>query len=189
MKNGIALVTLGVVAGFAASAVADNEHDHDRGKQQRTFRASLESFNEVPAVSSRAEGQFYAVVNKEGTAFTYWLSYSGMSANVSQAHIHFGNHHTNGMISVWLCQTAGTPAPAGIAAQTPMCEARATRKPITATIDASDVIGPAGQGIAPGEFAELIAAIRAGAAYANVHSNEPAPAVSFPGGEIRGQID
>jgi hypothetical protein len=37
-------------------------------------------------------------------------------------------------------------------------------------------------GIAPGEFDELIAAIRAGATYANVHT------VGRPGGEIRGQI-
>jgi hypothetical protein len=54
------------------------------------------------------------------------------------------------------------------------------------------VVGPAAQGIAPTEFAELIAAMRAGAAYANVHSvTAPAPApptVQFPGGEIRGQI-
>jgi hypothetical protein len=44
------------------------------------------------------------------------------------------------------------------------------------------VVGPAGQGIAPGEFAEVIAAIRAGVTYANVHSTRNAP------GEIRGQI-
>jgi hypothetical protein len=187
MKNWTALVSMGVVAGFAASAVADNEHDH--GRQKRTFRASLASLNEVPSVSSPAKGQFYAVVNKEGTAFTYWLSYSGLSENASQAHIHFGQHHTNGGISVWLCQ--GTlPAPASVAAQTPTCAERATTTPITATIDASDVIGPAGQGISPAEFAELLAALRAGAAYANVHSGAAGPpVVGFPGGEIRGQID
>jgi hypothetical protein len=74
---------------------------------------------------------------------------------------------------------------------------------VTGSIVASEVIGPAGQGIAPGEFAELLAAMRSGAAYANVHSGVAAnpgnpnamppvpatPAVGFPGGEIRGQID
>ena len=44
------------------------------------------------------------------------------------------------------------------------------------------MIGPAAQGIAPAEFAELVRALRAGAAYANVHTT------TNTGGEIRGQI-
>jgi hypothetical protein len=106
---------VGVVAGFAASAVADD--DGHNGKR-RALRASLVGFNEVPAVSTAAKGQFYAVVSADGTSFTYWLSYTGMSENVAQSHIHVGQHHTNGGISVWLCQ--GTvAAPASVATQTP----------------------------------------------------------------------
>jgi hypothetical protein len=44
------------------------------------------------------------------------------------------------------------------------------------------VLGPGVQGIAAGEFAELLTAIRSGVSYANVHS------AKFPSGEIRGQI-
>ncbi len=47
---------------------------------------------------------------------------------------------------------------------------------------AAHVIGPSGQGISAGEFDEIVAAIRAGVAYVNVHTT------GFPGGEIRGQI-
>ena len=47
----------------------------------------------------------------------------------------------------------------------------------------TDVIGPDAQGIAPGELAEILAAMRAGHAYANVHSSK------FGGGEIRAQIN
>jgi hypothetical protein len=54
---------------------------------------------------------------------------------------------------------------------------------VTGTITPADVIGPANQGIGPGEFDEFVAAIRAGVTYANVHTG------SFPAGEIRGQID
>ena len=53
---------------------------------------------------------------------------------------------------------------------------------VTGTLHAADVIGPEAQGIAPGEFAELVRAIRAGATYANVHT------VKYPGGEIRAQL-
>jgi hypothetical protein len=38
------------------------------------------------------------------------------------------------------------------------------------------------QGLEPGEFDELVDAIRAGVTYVNVHTTK------FPGGEIRGQI-
>ena len=47
-------------------------------------------------------------------------------------------------------------------------------------------VGPpptAGQGIEPGALNEILAAMRAGSAYANVHSTK------WPGGEIRAQID
>jgi hypothetical protein len=43
-------------------------------------------------------------------------------------------------------------------------------------------VGPTGQGIAAGEFAELVRAIKAGRTYVNVHTTK------YPGGEIRGQI-
>ena len=54
---------------------------------------------------------------------------------------------------------------------------------VTGTVTAANIIGPAGQGVAPGEFQEAIAAMRDGAAYANVHT------VMYTPGEIRGQIN
>ena len=188
MKSWLVFVSFGVATGFSVSAVAD-----DRG--QRFFRTQLVSLNEVPSVSSPARGQFYAIVNDAGDAFTYWLTYSGLAFDAAQGHIHFGQHHTNGGISVWLCE-ATVAAPAGVAANVPPCPARATTMPITATVTAADVVGPSGQGISAGEFAEILAAMRAGAAYANVHSGvagstgPPVVApIGFPGGEIRGQIN
>lgn len=53
---------------------------------------------------------------------------------------------------------------------------------MTGTVVAADVIGPNGQGIAPGQFDEVIRAMRKGIAYANVHTT------AFPTGEIRGQV-
>ena len=53
---------------------------------------------------------------------------------------------------------------------------------MSGTIVPADVIGPAGQGIAGGEFEEVVRAIRAGATYVNVHNE------TYPSGEIRGQL-
>jgi hypothetical protein len=182
MKNWLVVASLGAMAGLATSAVADDDHGGQR--QKRAFHARLAGLNEVPAVSTAARGQFYAVVNQAGDALTYWLSFADLTADVSQAHIHFGQHHTNGGIIVWLCE-GSLQAPT---ASTPACGGPRTST-VTGVITAAEVIGPGAQGIAATEFGELLAALRAGAAYANVHSTATAPAVAFPGGEIRGQIN
>jgi hypothetical protein len=83
-------------------------------------------------------------------------------------------------LSVWLCQTAAIPAPAPVAAITPQCATPGGT--VTGTLTAANVIGPAAQGIEPGQFSELVAAIRAGATYVNVHSSK------WGGGEIRSQL-
>ena len=80
---------------------------------------------------------------------------------------------------IWLCQTATNQPPAG--PSVPVCPTPSGT--VTGTVTAANVIGPAGQGIDPGQFAELVAAIRAGATYVNVHS------VKYPGGEVRAQVD
>ena len=179
MKNWPGVVCLGVVTGLAASAVAQDS------RQKQAFRAELVGYNEVPAVSSPARGEFRAHLSSDGTSLSYELSFSDLIANVSQAHIHFGQHHTNGGIIVWLCQGSAAP-PAG--QNPPVCGGPRTST-VTGVITSDNVIGPGTQGISAGEFAELLAAMRAGAAYANVHSAAAAPALSFAGGEIRGQIN
>ncbi len=194
MKTWLAVVSLGVVTGIGMSAVADDDHDGDR--QKRAFRTELVGLNEVPSISTEGNGRFYMVVDRDDASFTYWLTFSGLSFDAAQSHIHFGQHHTNGGISVWLCQSSINQAPASVRDRVATCPLRATSAPITATITAADVVGPAGQGISASDFAELLAAIRAGAAYANVHSGvagnpnatPPTQTVGFPGGEIRGQI-
>lgn len=164
-----AVVLLGV-AGVAASAASG-------GDRSARFVADLEGYQEVPAVSTAAGGTFRAHVNRAGTEVRWRLQYAGLEGTVQQAHIHFGQEAVNGGVSVWLCTTAAvTGAPAG----TPTCPASGT---VTGTLTAGGVVGPAVQGIAAGELAELLAAMQAEVAYANVHS------AMFPGGEIRGQVE
>jgi hypothetical protein len=139
------------------------------------FKAVLVGDEEVPAISTVARGEFRASINRDDTEISYELRYSELEGNVQQAHIHFGQHGVNGGITVFLCTNLGN-GPAG----TQLCPPPPAR--ISGTITAANVIGPGGQGIAAGEFAELIRAIRAGLTYVNVHSDK------FPGGEIRSQI-
>jgi hypothetical protein len=154
------------------------------GNRGRNLRADLKSRNELPIVVSGASGSFRARVADDGLSFDYTLNYQDFEGTVTQGHIHLAQRFTNGGISVWLCQTAASPAPAAVAAQTPMCGAPGGDGDEAAgTISAEDVIGPAGQAVPAGAFADLMHAIRTGNAYANVHSS------SAPGGEVRGQID
>ena len=60
--------------------------------------------------------------------------------------------------------------------------ARSRTGTVTGVVDAADVIGPADQGIEAGSLSEILRAMRAGAAYVNVHTQVN------QGGEIRGQI-
>ena len=166
IKLALAVAVTGalVVAGTAALAGGPGQ-----------FRALLHGYEEVPAVSTTGGGTFRATVTPADGGFAYRLSYSGLEGTVTQAHIHFGQPAVNGGISVWLCGTATNPGPTG----TPTCPQSGT---VEGTIDATDVVGPTAQGIAPGELAELMRAIRAGVTYANVHSSK------HTGGEIRGQV-
>ncbi len=124
-------------------------------------------------VSSTGTGSFTATIDDDAESLTFELRYSGLSAPAVQAHIHFGNRFDSGGISAFLCGPGHQACPPGTTEEAV----------VTGTITPADVIGPASQGIAPGEFGELVEAIRAGVTYANVHTGP------FPAGEIRGQID
>jgi CHRD domain-containing protein len=147
---------------YTASGVwADDERQY--------FKARLRGFQEVPAISSTGSGEFTARIR--GDAVDWTLSYEGLEGTITTAsHIHLGQKDVNGGVSVFFCGGPTTPActnPSGS---------------FSGTFTAADVGGPAAQGIAAGEIAELIRAIRAGKTYANVHTNK------HPGGEIRGQV-
>jgi CHRD domain len=141
------------------------------GKGADEFEARLSGYEETPqTLSSHGFGSFEADLDEDAPSLSFELTFGGLRTAVSAAHIHFGARATSGGVSAFLCGGGGQPAcpPAG--------------GTVTGTITPANILGPAGQGIAPGEFDELIAAMRAGVTYANVHTTQ------FPGGEIRGQI-
>ncbi len=161
---------------LAASAAAAGLASADEGRPRDRIEARLKSYQEVPSVSSAANGRFKATIDRVSGTLSYELSYGGLEGDVRQAHIHFGQHGVNGGIMVWLCDSATNPSPV---ASTPACPQAGS---VGGSVSGADIVGPAGQGITVNEFAEMLAAIRAGVAYVNVHSTR------FPGGEIRGQL-
>jgi len=173
MKAQLTSLAFGValVAVAATSSVAN-----DHRKKEEVVRARLISFQEVPSLSTTAKGSFRAVIDEDEGTIEYKLSYADLSSDITQSHIHFGQRGVNGGVSIFLCTNLNN-GPAG----TQTCPPAPAE--ISGTIRSADVIGPAGQGITAGEFAEILAAIRGGVAYANVHT------ITFPAGEARGQIE
>jgi hypothetical protein len=108
-------------AGIAAGQRDDGGNRGRRGAPARTFTAALTSYQEVPAVSSRATGSFSARLDERHGRLFWRLSYRNLDARVLQAHIHFGQKNVNGGVSVFLCSNllgapprhAAMPAGAG----------------------------------------------------------------------------
>ena len=168
-----AVVAVMGLLGVVAAAVAG-------GGGSRDVREHLTGFAETPlALSTTGFGDFKAKVRDD--RIEYKLSFGQLEGDVTQAHIHFGSESQSGGISAFLCNQSNPNAPAG----TPACAKAADLRSgtVEGTIEPSDVIGPTGQGIDPGQYGELLRAIRAGATYANVHSSK------YPGGEVRAQLE
>jgi hypothetical protein len=162
----MALITAAALAlGVSGAATANGDSNRN------SFKARLGGYQEVPAISTTGTGSLKVSVNPAGTELSYTLTFSGLQGgNVLAAHIHFAQAGVNGGVVAFLCGGGGE-ATCPVAGGT-----------VTGTIVPGEILGVPTQGIAAGEFAEVLKAMRSGVTYANVHS------ATFPGGEIRGQI-
>lgn len=138
----------------------------------RKFSATLTGYEETPTLSVAGTGSFSAEISKDEESISFSLSYSGLTGTATQAHIHLGMPAIAGNPVAFLCGGGGQPScPTGMSAS------------FSGTITAANVVAlAASQGIDAGEIDELVAAMRFGATYVNVHTP------SFPNGEIRGQL-
>jgi CHRD domain len=158
------LVTLIAGAGLALAIAAPVVV----GDSDQEFIASLNGYLEVPSISTTARGSFFAEVR--GSTIRYRLTFRDLGSDSLFAHIHFARPDVIGGVSAFLCGGGDKP----------VCPLRGGT--VNGVIDAADVVGPADKGIAGGELAELLRAMRNGATYVNVHSQ------TYPPGEIRGNI-
>jgi hypothetical protein len=135
------------------------------------FTAHLNGMNELPAVQTRATGQAIFQVSSDGLSMSFKLIVANIKG-VTQAHIHCGSATVNGPVVVFLYgfNTEGANVN-GVLAE--------------GTITAADVIARPDSEVCMGgvaDFNALLDKMRNGHAYVNVHT------LTYPGGEIRGQV-
>jgi hypothetical protein len=154
------------------------------GKDDKKINVDLTGFEEVPVVITTGNGSLKLTIDEKARTIDYVLTYSDLQADITQSHIHVAQKSVNGSIVLWLCQTAGTPAPAAVAAATPFCPGARAGTVTGHLTDASALAGapPNAQQLAAGSLDDALIAIAAGKAYGNVHTT------ASLGGEIRGQV-
>jgi hypothetical protein len=149
----------------------------------RRFSEFLTGLKEAPAiVSTTGTGTFKATLNQDETEIEYVLTFQNLESDIRQAHIHVGHPQNSGGIVLWLCGSEALPGPAG----TPRCNESDPNDnrngSVDGTLTVANIQPLPGNGIAAGEWAEVVALIRAGKTYANVHT------ANIGAGEIRSQI-
>ena len=141
----------------------------------RNFVAVLSGAEEVPARETLARGTATFQVSADDSEVAYRLIVANIE-NVSAAHIH--------------CGVAGVAGPVGVTLFTGAVASGG----VDGVLSQGTFAGPdAGNACGWADLGAVLAAMRGGNAYVNVHTNDGvAPpntgAGDFPGGEIRGQV-
>jgi CHRD domain-containing protein len=177
MRKALLLGLIALIGVLAVSTVALADRGPGKGDGNgSSFSTRLNGWEEDPSQVTTGHGSFKLDTSSMPWRFT--LRYEDMEGPVFMAHIHIGSRHESGGISAWLCgaTAVGTPSEK-------VCPPGQTAEGVVVgTIEQADITGPAGQGVEPGNFADLLRALRRGETYTNVHTTGRAT-----GGEIRGQ--
>jgi hypothetical protein len=153
MRRQFLVAAAAVVVAFGSVACSSDS-------DQQVFTSTLAGSNEVPANGTAAEGA--AGFSLDGNVLSYTLEVSNIN-NITASHIHSGAAGVNGPVRVFLFR--GNPTTSVTGGRTIL---------ISGTLTPADVTGIS--------WDTLIAEMRAGTAYVNVHTT------LLPAGEIRGQV-
>lgn len=165
MKSTFSLLAL-TVALFAMSGVAKAD--------PMTFTATLSGLNESPANASPGTG--FAVVTINGNFMTVNITFSGLLGTTAASHIHCCvPPGFNGQVATTTPTFPGFPSgvQSGTYLQTFDLTLASSYNPAFITSHGGNVTQAQ---------ADLIAALLGGQTYFNIHTS------TFPGGEIRGQL-
>lgn len=141
------------------------------GHGSGTFQTHVTGAEETPPKDTPAQGQAIFRLSRDGSELHYTIIVANIQ-NPIMSHIHLGPVGEAGPPVLWLYPSEPPLQPQLIPGQVEGVLGRGVAT-------AANLVGPlAGQ-----PLSALVDAIRAGNAYANVHTSQ------FPAGEIRGQID
>ncbi|MCG8349402.1 MAG: CHRD domain-containing protein [Chloroflexales bacterium] len=129
----------------------------------RVFIAEADGTQEVPAVETSAQGAAVFVLSDDGESLGYRVWVIGLE-DVRFAHIHLAPEGANGPVVAFLRRDRVDGPVRGKYAE--------------GILTAADLVGP----LAGKSVSDLVAEIKAGNTYINIHTD------AFPPGELRGQI-
>lgn len=144
---------LGIAVAFLATGC------NDATKDTQIFRATLAGSEEVPARATGGFGTAGVNINNNNT-MDIVVEVHGLQ-NITASHIHIGARGALGSVRLDFKVSGPIATLDGIL--------------VNRTFGPADVSGVS--------YDELVAAIRSGNAYVNVHST------TYPGGEVRGQLE
>jgi hypothetical protein len=166
MRSRLPALVLALVVAVAVVSCDNDITDIGEGfDETANWRANLDATQETPAPNlagaTSPQGRFWLIDN--GTTLTYYMEWSGLSSNVTQAHIHRA--------------AAGTPGPVIV----PLTVVTRSSGTIAGTIDmgVADVAPAANETVSPDSLRTLL---NNGNAYVNIHTTNNGA------GEIRGQV-
>jgi len=90
MQNRVPALAIAALAGIVAACGSDTDRSTTSPPVSNvvTFRATLLGTQENPANTSQGTGAFLATLDTVTGAFTYDVSFQGMTSNVTLGHIH-----------------------------------------------------------------------------------------------------
>src|SRR5260370_21435999 len=102
----IRLFAVGAARGLTLTVASADE-------EVAQFSTRMVGFNETPPILTNGHGTFHATL--QGTTLTYTETFSDLTSNVTQSHIHFAQRGVAGSVFVFLCTNlangpTGTPA-------------------------------------------------------------------------------
>lgn len=148
--------------------------------------ARLTGYEPQLPINTPAAGRATLTIASDGLSATIVVSAEGFQSHVQRITLRFGQPHLSGAPIFHLCAGHGNPTEfdvTGDGFSIPDCPQGVAGGAFTIAITGpAMLVGGNVQGLAPGDFASVLAALRAGTMYLQANTD------AYVAGEIRGQL-